>query len=620
MSDQQTQTTTPPGPAPPPHQEADDGPSPLEQVRQQVRRLRRRYRRQLTPLVALTSTDLLGTAAADAHGGGTLAVLAAGGLAAGAAYGYAHCHTRLPADRVIPWSRVYAAISCTASMAWQTAAATAGSHGLMQTLLWLGGSALALPWWIRHAEPTPDTAVEPPPEPAREPAPQPPAPDWRSVRWGQHMAGKNDPLTGSKLGDITDIRYGWTATVALPRGQHWRRVVNVLDTVASIYDLPDGRVLPEPIPGAPVHRARLTVLTENPLETVTHWPGPGLDPATGVFPLAVTADGQMLSWRLWWPGAGMCHGLVAGTTGSGKSSCLDLILSEVAASDRLIPVIIDGSGGMSLPDWIDAVPYSATTIPNAIDLLGRLVAGMDSRFDVLTRIKWTDKHGRARTGRNSIDPTPEMPGIVVFIDEAHRLLMHSERGREIRRLVELLSQMGRKVAISVVLATQQPSVTQLGGSSVIRDMTKSGNIVALRTAERVSGGQIAGNGLPEPLHMLPAEWPDGSPTHGLGYVTTQRLIRSRTLLVDDPYAQASSITTDRLDQATQAALDQPHRTRAPGGPVHSDMHVTTGTDADARAQVRDALASGVPADPFAIARATGLGWRDAKHVLRTINQ
>ncbi|MEV3927032.1 FtsK/SpoIIIE domain-containing protein [Actinomadura coerulea] len=584
--------------------EAEETPAPLDQAHREARRLVVRYRRQLAPLAAMGATQAAGAAAAAADGAAAVGVLAATGAATGVAYAIGR-------RRLGRWSRAYAAVACTASMSWQAAAAVAGADHL-QALLWLGGGVLALPWWIRHSERTPDVTAEQSVQDAA-PAPEAPAaPDWRTVRWGKYLAAQGRALPGSKISEIAEIPYGWTATVDLPRGEHWEKVTGCLATIASVFDLGDGRVLAEPVHGAPVYRARLTVLTTSPLEKVTKWTGPGLDAAEGTFPAVVTADGERLPWRLWWPGAGMCHGLIAGTTGSGKSAALDLVLSEIAMSDRLIPVIIDGSGGMSLPDWIPHVPYQATTIEEAIELLERLVAAMDARFDKLRKVRWTDKHGRARVGRNSIDPTPDMPGIAIIIDEAHRLLMDSDHGKRIRRLVEIITQMGRKVAFSVILATQQASVSQLGGSSVIRDMCKGGNVIALRTGERVSGGMVGNVALPEPLHTLPLEWPDGSPTQGLCYVTTARAIRSRTLWVEDPYACATGQTQVRLDALTRAHLDGAETQAEPA----AGDEPSTG---ELAARARVALEDGTPADPAEIARATGMTWRQAKTALAELH-
>lgn len=594
--------------------ETEAVPTPLDQARQEAGRLAVRYRRQLTPLGLMAVTDVVGVAADAAGGVGALGVVALAG--AGTATAYVKLRPRLGR-----WGRAYAAVACGASVVWEATAAAMGVHQL-QALLWLGGSAMALPWWIRHSERTPDVAAE---ETVAAAAPEaepetPAAPDPRSVRWGQYLGTKGGALAGSKLSDITEIEFGWTATIDLGRGEHWSKATGCCNTIAGVFDLPDGHALIEPLQGRPNYLAHLTVLTVNPLEEINTWTGPGLDVNEGTFRLALTADGEWLNWRLWRPGSGMCHGLVAGTTGSGKSATVDLLLSEVAKSDRLFPIIIDGSGGASVPDWLQHVKYKATTVEETIELLERIVAAMDDRFTVITQMEWTDKKGRKRRGRNSIDPTPQMPGIVLVIDEAHRFLMDAEHGKTIRRLIEIITQMGRKVAAGVVLATQQASVSQLGGSSVIRDMCKSGNVVALRTGERISGGMVGNVPLPEPLHTLPTEWPTGSPTQGLGYVTTARAIRSRVIYVEDPYDNAEHQTEVRIDARTEAHLNgtigRTSERRTAGTATVTDLH----TDDDAIAeQVAQALEDGVDPDPAAIARITGLTWRQAKTALNAIN-
>ena len=246
------------------------------------------------------------------------------------------------------------------------------------------------------------------------------------------------------------------------------------------------------------------------------------------------------------------------------------------------------------------------------------VAGLTvACLDKLRKVRWTDRRGRARVGRNSIDPTPDMPGIAIIIDEAHRLLMDADHGKHIRRLVEIITQMGRKVAFSVILATQQASVSQLGGSSVIRDMCKGGNVVALRTGERVSGGMVGNVALPEPLHTLPLKWPDGSPTQGLCYVTTARAIRSRTLYVEDPYACATGQTPVQLDPLTRAHLDATTTTTAAASGAADPSEAEAPAELAQRA--RAALDAGAPADPAEIARATGMTWRQAKTALAALH-
>lgn len=595
--------------------------APLEQAKAETKRMVVRYRRQLTPLGVMGAATLVGVAADAASVPGNLGVLALAGVGTAVAYGRIQ-------PRLGRWSRAYLAITCSATWCWEATAALFGARNLMW-LLWFGGSAVAIPWWLRHSEKTPDIGAEestPQPAPAPEPAQEPePEPDWRAVRWSTHGGATNGMFPGSALSDFRETKYGWSAIVSLPRGGHWRDLTGKVDRIASWFDLCDGRALIEPIPGEPVHKARLTVLTVNPLESILKWAGPGLNIDEGTFPLALTADGEILDWRFWWPGAGMCHGLIAGTTGSGKSSTVDLVLSEIAKSDRLVPIVIDGSGGASVSDWLDHVEYKALTVEDTIELLMRVIAAMDDRFQAMTKMPFTDRKGRRRKGRKSIDPTPEIPGLVVIVDEAHRFLMDEVHGKAIRRLLEIIAQMGRKVAVSVVLATQQASVTQLGGSSVLRDMCKSGTVVALRTAERVSGGMVGSVQLPEPLHELPDRWPNGSPTQGLGYIITGRLVRSRVIYVEDPYDNAEHPTPKTLDRRTRDFLDGSAIFRAAAESAADRIGSTLSrADFDDDAvdgfitAVREALARGVAEDPVELSRATGLSWSQVKTALNEL--
>ena len=406
------------------------------------------------------------------------------------------------------------------------------------------------------------------------------------------MAGKDKQLPESVLGDIAAIDYGWKATVELPVGQHWTKVMDARRAILSVYDLPDGRVFVEAIPGESVRKARITVLTSDPLQAVNRWTRPDLDPDTGTFPVMVTADGEVLPFRFWWPGGGATHGLVSGVNGSGKTKVLDLVLTEAGASDRVVPLVIDGGGGASLPQWKGRVRLFAETPTEARKVLRYALRLMDERRKVLKRER-----------RSSLEPAPEMPLALIVIDEAHKLLMNDEDegtdNSDIRRMCEKLSQEGRKYLIGLVLATQVPSAKQLGNSTVLRDQLKGGTVIGLRVTERTSGNMItSGAPMPEGLHELPAEFPDGTPTRGLGYVLTSRMIRARSLLIDGPDEQPAELFADTAldqdcDKLPLPALggDEPE----PELPLESPASNTAELD-EVSARVWKALGAGIMTD------------------------
>lgn len=598
------------------HGESGPEPTRLDMTRELADELWRRNRRAAVPLAAIGATHAAGAAAAALAFPAALIPLGIG--LAGALAGALWARSRA-SDAA---GRAHAGVAAAASAGWVAAAPVFGPGGWMTWAVWLGGYALAVPYWMRHSDPDPDTAAErEQPAPAPTPEPPPEQPDWRVTRWTSYISKHNGHLPGSRLTDVESFELGWRATVKLRRGQHWHEITARSREIASVFDLPDGRVLPEHLEDTPVHQARLTVLTHNPLQRVVHWPGPGLDPARGTFPIARAADGDTLHLRMWWPGAGACHTLIAGTTGSGKSAALNLILAEAAASDRLYPVVIDGNGGMSIPDWVQAAPAAATSYEQALDLVQWVEQVRQARAEHLRQVTWTDHKGRAKRGRPSVDPSPDMPGIVMVVDEAPNLL--APRSELLKRLAPL-AQMGRKTAISVVLVTQQPSVSELGGSSVLRDMLKSGNVVGFRTAERTSGGMITDVPPPEGLHQLPQQWADGSPTQGLCYLLTRRLIRARTWLVDDPDEYADLLPGKHLDSLS-ASVPVPGGSGSPtsGGSSATGrpgLQVVTGhgrnePDPDAEAHVRAALEAGVPPDAASVMENTGLTLGQAKRAL-----
>ena len=588
-------------------------PSSWDLACEELARCRRRYRRQGLPLAAIGGTHIAGGLASAASGAMVLLSLGVGLGAAAGAYAYAH-------QRGGRWSRTYAAVAAASSAGWQTAATTVAdpTGPVMVGVLWVGGAALALPWWWRHAEPDLDVTAElaEPDVAPTAPAPIPPTGiDPRVMTWGRHLGAKGKALAGSSLADMVDFAYGWKTTVELPIGHHWHEILAAQKAILSVYDLPDGRVFPEAIPGASVRKARLTVLTSDPLERVTYWTGPGLDPVAGTCPLMTTADGELLGFRFWWPGAGACHALISGINGSGKSKILDLLIAEANASDRMIPWLIDGGGTSK---WLDRLPTAVGTPAGARRLLTYALRVMDARRPLIRR-------GDA----DSLDPTPDLPLISIVIDEAHKLLMSDDEtdNTDIRRMCERLAQEGRKFAIQLILATQVPSAPQLGGSTVLRDQLKVGTVVGLRVAESTSGNMItSGAPMPEPLHHLPAVFPDGSPTKGLGYMLTGRMIRSRSLLIEDPRSQPVTVT--RLDPASAAVpvpdlqADEPgtdHPAQTSAGPTSPLRPAVATGDTEATRRVEQALHDGTPGDVPALMRATGLSMGQVRRALAARN-
>jgi hypothetical protein len=500
------------------------------------RRLSWRYRTQLAPLMILAAMWVVGTAAHSAtHPVPT--VLFLGAVVSGLLWRAVRRRLDRPAERR------YALACGAAAFGWLLAAAAYGTGRPMPALLWLGGCALAMPWWWHHrirGVPATGTRLE--------------------EMWAERVAAAGRALPGSSLLDVRGVRNGVAATIALPPGERsTEHAVTATPLITSAFEKPIGSVLIEQTPDGIASRARLLVLERNPLHAVQPWTGPSLDRTTGVAPVGVYADGGTALFRFWTPESGASHTVVAGTTGSGKSRFLDELLAEASHSGLLLPWLIDPQHGQSLPRWIDHVDWAALGTEQGLRALAAAQRIMHARSRHLARVEWTDERGRTMRGRPGFDPTPEMPLLLIVLEEAHELL---KLARAVT-IVEAIGKMGRKTGIGVVLVTQLPSVAELGGSMTIRSMLTSGNVVVFRTADRVTSNMAFSGALPVDPSALPREFPGGQPSSGLGYLLgpSARTVPMRAYYVEDPYHWASTAPRLPLDELSVQAAgeDYPRR-------------------------------------------------------------
>ncbi len=157
----------------------------------------------------------------------------------------------------------------------------------------------------------------------------------------------------------------------------------------------------------------------------------------------------------------MPHLLIAGTTGSGKSVCINTIILSLIFKhnpDRCKFILIDPkmlelSTYEGIPHLISPV---ITEAKKATAVLGWVVKEMESRYRLMT------KEGvRNIDGYNAKHKLP-MPYIVVVVDEMSDLMLVA--GKEIEGYIQKLSQMARASGIHIIMATQRPSVDVITGT------------------------------------------------------------------------------------------------------------------------------------------------------------
>tara|TARA_Y100000591_G_scaffold173828_1_gene150157 strand:+ start:3047 stop:5161 length:2115 start_codon:yes stop_codon:yes gene_type:complete len=157
----------------------------------------------------------------------------------------------------------------------------------------------------------------------------------------------------------------------------------------------------------------------------------------------------------------MPHLLIAGTTGSGKSVCINTIILSLLyrhTPDKCKFILIDPK--MLELSTYEGIPHLLcpviTEAKKATSVLGWVVKEMESRYRLMT------KEGvRNIDGYNTKHKLP-MPYIVVVVDEMSDLMLVA--GKEIESYIQKLSQMARAAGIHIIMATQRPSVDVITGT------------------------------------------------------------------------------------------------------------------------------------------------------------
>jgi len=197
----------------------------------------------------------------------------------------------------------------------------------------------------------------------------------------------------------------------------------------------------------------------------------------------------------------MPHLLIAGTTGSGKSVCINSIITGILLTKRpdevktilIDPKMVEMTAFNTIPHLMCPI---VTETKRAVQILGWATEKMDERYALLAeaRVKNIAEYNALgakgiieRFNPSSVEEEAKIPKrlpyIVIVIDELADLMMTA--AKEIEAYIVRLAQKSRAVGIHIVLATQRPQATVVTGLIKSNMPTRIGFRVAARMDSRI---------------------------------------------------------------------------------------------------------------------------------------
>jgi DNA segregation ATPase FtsK/SpoIIIE, S-DNA-T family len=207
---------------------------------------------------------------------------------------------------------------------------------------------------------------------------------------------------------------------------------------------------------------------------------------SGSSPLVGWLGKDIAGHAVWTDLAKMPHVLVAGTTGSGKSGCINAILSSLllhASPNELRLVLVDPKR-VELNHY-EQIPHLLTPVVTAprlaANVLANLIVEMESRYGVMGEARARNlvelNRARKRAGQ------APLPHILCVIDELADLMMVAPA--EVEDSIIRLAQKSRAVGIHLVLATQRPSTDVITGTIKVNIPARIAFAVASQVDSRV---------------------------------------------------------------------------------------------------------------------------------------
>jgi S-DNA-T family DNA segregation ATPase FtsK/SpoIIIE len=245
----------------------------------------------------------------------------------------------------------------------------------------------------------------------------------------------------------------------LQPGIKMAKVANLKDDLAYALAAPDVRIL-APIPG----KQAVGVEVPNSVRKMVHLGDVLSEPPSGWSPLTVWLGKDIGGKAIGTDLAKQPHILIAGTTGSGKSGCVNALLSSILlrATPNEVRLVLVDPKQVEL-NYYESIPHLMTPVVTsprlAANVLQNLIREMEQRYTHMAPLR-----ARNIVELNKIRQKmgePPLPYILCVIDELADLMMVSPT--EVEDAIIRLAQKARAVGIHLVLATQRPSADVITG-------------------------------------------------------------------------------------------------------------------------------------------------------------
>jgi DNA segregation ATPase FtsK/SpoIIIE, S-DNA-T family len=285
-------------------------------------------------------------------------------------------------------------------------------------------------------------------------------------------------------------------------------------------------------------------------------------PATAS-PLSVWLGKDISGAAVWTDLARMPHLLIAGTTGSGKSGCINALLTSIllrSTPDEVRMILIDPKR-IELNHY-ESIPHLLTPVVSspkeASAVLANCLAEMERRYERLSHVRARNLNEANRAFRQRGEAT--IPYLLVVIDELADLMMVAPQAVE--DAVIRLAQKSRAVGIHLVLATQRPSVDVITGMIKANVPSRIAFAVSSQTDSRVildTGGaeSLLGQGdmLFKPLGTSRLQRVQGAYVSEEEIALVVEQTRQREQQLDEGYLELPEVFADPDDAGEPGEFD-----------------------------------------------------------------